>query len=65
MLTEEELEAVARRYCNTLGLDPDEQVNYSHPSGYAIARWRPRWKEAAEEVSKFHAMRDAFEAFRI
>jgi len=43
-------ERVALRYCEILGLDPHERVQYPHPQGYAVVLRNERYKVLAEEA---------------
>lgn len=62
-------EAAARKYCELMGLDPDEEIEHSgcpSESGAvtSIVRYSPRWEIVADAIQRFSAMLTAIESTR-
>jgi hypothetical protein len=67
-LTDEDIEAAARKYCELVGLDPDAKIlqppAYS-PDGTSslVAMYGPQWKAYAGAVRSYRAMNQAIKEF--
>lgn len=59
-----EHEAIARIYCERVGLDPDERVQARHPKGFAVALTRPRYLVLAEKAADLMHWAAAIDAYR-
>lgn len=46
-------ERAARAYCVNRGLDPDENIQFRHPQGFAVVCKTSRYKLIAEELEDF------------
>jgi len=63
----DELEMIARRFCEALREDPDQQAMIPCPDGMpgcCVAHYGPRWRSYVGEVQRALAMNDAIAAVR-
>lgn len=60
-MTEQQIEAAARKLCELRGIDPDHLISHGAPPsdmGYvpAVLLHSPAWRLVASEVQKFYEM---------
>ncbi len=60
ILTAEDIEAAARKYCELMGIDPEEHVMTPCLIGNA---WKPQWQVVAAKVESFRAMQQVTKDF--
>lgn len=66
-MTEQQLEAAARKLCELRGLDPDQRVSHGAPPnnmGYvpAVLLYSPRWQMVAGEIRGFYQIAQALDS---
>jgi hypothetical protein len=66
-MTEEQLEAAARKLCEIRGIDPDKSVPHGAPPndmGYvpSVLLYAPAWRLVASEIRNFYQIAQALDS---
>lgn len=65
-MTDEQLEAAARKLCEIRGIDPDRQIGHGAPPNAngavpAVMLYSPAWRLAASEIMGFYQVAKALD----